>query len=111
MRAGGLRDQSWQEQLAALQASLMASTADWKVVIGHHPPRSNGHHNNTDELIQHLEPILQVTIGSESSFELPTLPSARPGSTAAWPLQGVHASPSCLRPFGCLCGLVLHAAC
>ena len=61
MCAGGLREQSWQEQLAGLQASLLASKADWKIVIGHHPPRSNGHHNNTDELIQHLEPVLQVT--------------------------------------------------
>ena len=61
MCAGGLREQSWQEQLAGLQASLLASKAEWKIVIGHHPPRSNGHHNNTDELIQHLEPILQVT--------------------------------------------------
>ena len=27
---------------------------------GHHPPRSNGHHNNTQELLDILEPILNV---------------------------------------------------
>lgn len=60
MRTGGLSSQDWREQLAALRASLRASQAEWKIVIGHHPPRTNGHHNNTVELMQHLEPVLQV---------------------------------------------------
>ena len=59
-RAGGLRSQDWRAQLAALRESLLASQAEWKIVIGHHPPRTNGHHNNTVELMQHLEPVLQV---------------------------------------------------
>ncbi|KAK9918475.1 hypothetical protein WJX75_004346 [Coccomyxa subellipsoidea] len=57
---GGLTEQSWQRQLAQLEVNLMTSRAKWKVVFGHHPPRSNGHHNNTVELIQHVEPLLQV---------------------------------------------------
>jgi hypothetical protein len=66
-RAGGLRSQDWRAQLAALRASLLASQAEWKIVVGHHPPRTNGHHNNTVELMQHLEPVLQV---GEHSFLL-----------------------------------------
>lgn len=58
---GGLTEQSWQRQLAQLKVNLMTSRAKWKVVFGHHPPRSNGHHNNTVELIQHVEPLLQVS--------------------------------------------------
>jgi len=27
---------------------------------GHHPPRSNGHHNNTHELLELLEPVLEA---------------------------------------------------
>ena len=27
-------------------------------MVGHHPPRSNGHHGNNSELMQHLEPLL-----------------------------------------------------
>ena len=57
---GGLREQDWQAQLAALEQSLRASQAEWKVIVGHHPPRTNGHHNNTEELMQHLEPLMQV---------------------------------------------------
>ncbi|KAK9804896.1 hypothetical protein WJX72_010639 [[Myrmecia] bisecta] len=56
---GGLVEQSWEANLANLTAQLKASQADWKIVIGHHPVRSNGHHNNTDELIQHVEPLLK----------------------------------------------------
>ena len=67
---GGLREQDWQAQLTALEQSLLASQAEWKIVIGHHPPRTNGHHNNTVELKQRLEPIMQVwrQIGSVLLF-------------------------------------------
>ena len=54
-------EQSWQRQLAQLEVDLMTSCAKWKVVFGHHPPRSNGHHNNTVELIEYVEPLLQVS--------------------------------------------------
>ncbi|EIE18858.1 Metallo-dependent phosphatase, partial [Coccomyxa subellipsoidea C-169] len=53
-------EQSWQRQLAQLEVNLMTSRAKWKIVFGHHPPRSNGHHNNTVELIEHVEPLLQA---------------------------------------------------
>jgi tartrate-resistant acid phosphatase type 5 len=54
----GLRQQSWRAQLAELQRSLAISHADWKIVVGHHPPRSSGHHGDTVELIERLEPVL-----------------------------------------------------
>lgn len=62
VQSGGLKEQSWQRQLAELEEKLLASRAKWKIVFGHHPPRSNGHHNNTLELIQHVEPLLQVSL-------------------------------------------------
>jgi tartrate-resistant acid phosphatase type 5 len=37
------------------------STAKWKIVVGHHPVRSIGHHGDTKELLTHLLPILEVT--------------------------------------------------
>lgn len=58
--SGGLMEQDWHRQLADLEEKLMASRAKWKIVFGHHPPRSNGHHNNTVELMQHVEPLLQA---------------------------------------------------
>lgn len=41
--------------------ALRESTAKWKIVVGHHAIRSIGHHGDTQELIQQLLPILQVT--------------------------------------------------
>ncbi|KAK9826179.1 hypothetical protein WJX81_004719 [Elliptochloris bilobata] len=58
-RIGGLTEQSWREGLAELSTLLARSRADWKIVIGHHPPRSNGHHNNTQELLDLLEPVME----------------------------------------------------
>ena len=58
--AGGLRSQNWPAQLKGIERKLRASKAGWKIVVGHHPPRSNGHHGNTVELLEALEPILQV---------------------------------------------------
>ena len=37
--AGGLLEQSWEGQLAELEGALAASTAAWKLVVGHHPIR------------------------------------------------------------------------
>lgn len=59
--AGGLTSQDWRAQLRDIKRKLHASKAAWKIVIGHHPPRSNGRHGNTVELLENLEPILQVT--------------------------------------------------
>ena len=76
--AGGLRSQDWPAQLEGLERKLHASKAGWKIVVGHHPPRSNGHHGNTVELLEALEPILQVDLCLQCSqasvpVSLPTL--------------------------------------
>jgi len=44
-----------------LELALGESTAKWKIVVGHHAIRSVGHHGDTQELIEKLLPILQVT--------------------------------------------------
>ena len=49
-------------QLTWLDAALAQSTADWKVVVGHHPIHSggeNGQPGGSPELIAQLDPILQ----------------------------------------------------
>ena len=55
----GILQQSWESQLAELDSNLQISNAKWKIVVGHHPPRSNGHHGNNTDLMIHLEPVLQ----------------------------------------------------
>lgn len=45
-------------QIAWLKAALSASTADWKVVVGHHPIRSGGHHGGSLLLAERIEPLL-----------------------------------------------------
>lgn len=42
--------------------ALRESTAKWKIVVGHHPIKSNGHHGDTQELVAQLLPILQVNL-------------------------------------------------
>ena len=56
--SGGLLQQDWEVQLKEFEQRLARSPAQWKVVVGHHPPRSNGHHGNNTELIVHVEPLL-----------------------------------------------------
>ena len=46
-------------QLAWLENALTKSTAEWKIVIGHHPVYSGGHHGGQPELVEKLDPILQ----------------------------------------------------
>lgn len=41
-------------------AALRDSKADWKLVFGHHPVYSGGHHGNTDVLIAWLKPVLEA---------------------------------------------------
>ena len=44
-------EQSWRTNLVELETELAASKASWKVVVGHHPVRSNGgEHGDTPEL-------------------------------------------------------------
>lgn len=58
-RAGGISQQSWLSQLEELEAHLARSEADWKLVIGHHPVHSSGHHGSTPELLHTLDPVLR----------------------------------------------------
>lgn len=54
------RQKYLKQQLQNLLVALEASTATWKIVIGHHPIRSVGSHGDTDELIQQLLPIIEA---------------------------------------------------
>ena len=45
-------------QRAWLEKELAASTAEWKIVIGHHPIRSCGPHGDSAELVRDLVPLL-----------------------------------------------------
>jgi acid phosphatase len=47
------------KQLAWFKAALAASTAKWKIVIGHHPIYSGGGHGDTAELVENILPLLQ----------------------------------------------------
>nr|GLL32827.1 purple acid phosphatase 3-like [Ipomoea trifida] len=46
--------------LQDLDSALKESTATWKIVVGHHPIKSAGHHGDTEELIAQLLPVLQA---------------------------------------------------
>ena len=46
------------KQLAWFKTALAASTAQWKIVIAHHPIYSGGGHGDTEELIENILPLL-----------------------------------------------------
>lgn len=46
------------QQMAWFEDSLATSTASWKLVVGHHPVYSGGHHGDTPELIERVQPLL-----------------------------------------------------
>lgn len=52
----GTRDN---EQLRWLDSKLSESTLPWRVVVGHYPVFSNGHHGSTREMLEHVLPILR----------------------------------------------------
>ncbi len=54
-----LHTQDTSKQLAWLEAALAASTATWKIAIGHHPIYSGGDHGDTPYLIKHVLPLLE----------------------------------------------------
>lgn len=58
-RARNFAGQDVSAQLAWLDAGLAASTARWKLVVGHHTIHSGGsQHGDTPELVERLKPIL-----------------------------------------------------
>ena len=46
-------------QLQWLEQALAASNARWKIVVGHHPVFSGGHHGSTPELVRLIQPLLE----------------------------------------------------
>eukprot|EP00929_Paragymnodinium_shiwhaense_P041806 TRINITY_DN2170_c0_g1_i3.p1 TRINITY_DN2170_c0_g1~~TRINITY_DN2170_c0_g1_i3.p1 ORF type:complete len:585 (+),score=88.20 TRINITY_DN2170_c0_g1_i3:108-1757(+) len=46
-------------QLTWLVKELERSTADWKIVFGHHPVYSAGHHGTTHVLVRELDPLMR----------------------------------------------------
>merc|ERR1712066_406789 len=54
-----LGDNVKNEQIAWLAAELEDSTADWKIVLGHHPVYSAGSHGITEELLDELDPLMR----------------------------------------------------
>lgn len=56
---GGILQQDWEAQLKEVESRLAASKALWKIMVGHHPPRSNGNHGNNSDIMEHLEPLMQ----------------------------------------------------
>jgi acid phosphatase len=46
-------------QVLWLQAQLARSTAAWKIVVGHHPIHSGGHHGGSAGVAARIEPLLE----------------------------------------------------
>lgn len=55
----GILSQSWESQVRELESMLARSTAQWKVLIAHHPVRSNGEHGDNAEMLEHVQPMLE----------------------------------------------------
>lgn len=47
-----------QAQFEWLEQGLATSSATWRLVVGHHPVFSGGHHGNTPGLVARLKPLL-----------------------------------------------------
>jgi acid phosphatase len=57
--ADPLKQEKLAQQIAWLDAALAASTAAWKIVVGHHPVYSGGVHGDTPYVIKHVLPLLE----------------------------------------------------
>ena len=55
-----LTAEDWRESLETLDRRLSESDAPVKLVVGHHPTRSNGDHGPNLDLVEHLEPVLNA---------------------------------------------------
>jgi len=65
---GGVLQQSWEDQVRELEVRLARSKAEWKLVVGHHPIRSN--HRSDDkfsDMVDAVEPLL-VRYGVQAYF-------------------------------------------
>jgi len=47
------------KQIAWFESALAASTAQWKIVVAHHPVYSGGEHGDTPYIIEHILPLLE----------------------------------------------------
>jgi tartrate-resistant acid phosphatase type 5 len=56
---GDLKSQNLPRQMEWFESALKASTAAWKIVIGHHPIYSGGQHGDTPYLVKHVLPLLE----------------------------------------------------
>jgi tartrate-resistant acid phosphatase type 5 len=56
---GDAKGQDVPKQTAWLEAALAASTAPWKIVIGHHPVYSGGEHGDTPYIVEQILPLLE----------------------------------------------------
>ena len=53
------RNVPWQHQLPWLKRALSASTAPWRVIVGHHPIYSSGLYGNDPRAIARLTPLMR----------------------------------------------------
>ncbi len=56
---GNIKSQNVPEQMVWFESALKASTAPWKIVIGHHPIYTGGEHGDTPYLVKHVLPLLE----------------------------------------------------
>ncbi len=54
-----LKSQDVPKQMDWLESQLKASTAPWKIVVGHHPVYSGGVHGDTPYIVKHVLPLLE----------------------------------------------------
>jgi acid phosphatase len=53
-----LKPENIPAQMKWFESALAASTAPWKIVIGHHPIFTGGQHGDTPYLVEHVLPLL-----------------------------------------------------
>lgn len=53
------QSENYLEQIRWLDQALMASTATWKIVLGHHPVFSYGKHGDQEQMIDQVRPLLE----------------------------------------------------
>ena len=56
---GNVKSQDVPKQMAWFETALKASTAPWKIVVGHHPIYSGGVHGDSPYLVKHVLPLLE----------------------------------------------------